>query len=74
MSPKKTKMPKKIKYVTNNAVTGDVNSLIRKIKPTNFEVSNKQDKNNYNSKKTPFKSILKVFIKRKKILKRKKSM
>jgi hypothetical protein len=39
---------------------GDVNSLIRKIKPTNFELTGKQTKNNYNPNKKPQKSNLKV--------------
>lgn len=50
---------------------GDVNSLIRKIKPTNFETSNKTQKNLYVADKKPNKSILKVeLMKRKKIKKR----
>lgn len=39
---------------------GDVNSLIRKIKPTNFELNSKQQGSEYLASKQPQRSILKV--------------
>lgn len=39
---------------------GNVNSLIRKIKPTNLEFSNKKGKSDYDAVKKPVRSILKV--------------
>lgn len=39
---------------------GNVNSLIRKIKPTNFEFSNKKGNSAYEADKKPLRSILKV--------------
>ena len=45
---------------------GDINSLIRKIKPSNTLHKNRKNKYDYNPKKRPFKSALKKRSSRKK--------